>query len=48
MTNFFRYTAREFDTETNLYYYRARYLVSLKSPLYGEIARFLRRAGVEW
>jgi RHS repeat-associated protein len=23
--NFFRYTAREFDTETNLYYYRARY-----------------------
>ncbi len=25
LTNFFRYTAREFDTETNLYYYRARY-----------------------
>jgi len=26
LTNFFRYTAREFDTETNLYYNRARYL----------------------
>ncbi len=25
LTNFFRYTAREFDTETNLYNYRARY-----------------------
>lgn len=25
VTNFFRYTAREFDTETNLYFYRARY-----------------------
>jgi RHS repeat-associated protein len=25
LTNFFRYTAREFDTETDLYYYRARY-----------------------
>lgn len=25
LTNFFRYTSREFDTETNLYYYRARY-----------------------
>jgi RHS repeat-associated protein len=25
LTNFFRYTAREFDTETNLYEYRARY-----------------------
>lgn len=25
LTNFLRYTAREFDTETNLYYYRARY-----------------------
>jgi RHS repeat-associated protein len=25
LTNFFRYTAREFDTETGLYYYRARY-----------------------
>jgi len=25
LTNSFRYTAREFDTETNLYYYRARY-----------------------
>jgi RHS repeat-associated protein len=25
LTNFFRYTARDFDTETNLYYYRARY-----------------------
>jgi RHS repeat-associated protein len=25
LTNFFRYTAREFDIETNLYYYRARY-----------------------
>jgi RHS repeat-associated protein len=25
MTNPFRYTAREFDTETSLYYYRARY-----------------------
>jgi RHS repeat-associated protein len=25
LTNFFRYTAREFDTETNLYYYRTRY-----------------------
>jgi RHS repeat-associated protein len=25
LTNFFRYTGREFDTETNLYYYRARY-----------------------
>jgi len=26
LTNFFRYTGREFDTETNLYYSRARYL----------------------
>jgi RHS repeat-associated protein len=25
LTNSFRYTAREFDTETSLYYYRARY-----------------------
>lgn len=25
LTNFFRYTAREFDTETNLYHHRARY-----------------------
>jgi RHS repeat-associated protein len=25
LTNFFRYTARDYDTETNLYYYRARY-----------------------
>jgi RHS repeat-associated protein len=25
VTNFLRYTAREFDTETSLYYYRARY-----------------------
>jgi RHS repeat-associated protein len=25
LTNFFRYTGREFDTETNLYYYRNRY-----------------------
>jgi RHS repeat-associated protein len=25
LTNFFRYTAREFDSETNLYYYRPRY-----------------------
>jgi RHS repeat-associated protein len=25
LTNFFRYTAREFDAETNLYFYRARY-----------------------
>jgi len=35
LTNFFRYTAREFDTETNLYYYRARYY----DPVIG---RFLR------
>lgn len=26
LTNFFRYTGREFDTETGLYYFRARYL----------------------
>jgi RHS repeat-associated protein len=25
LTNFFQYTGREFDKETNLYYYRARY-----------------------
>jgi RHS repeat-associated protein len=25
LTNFFRYTGREFDTETNIYFYRARY-----------------------
>src|SRR5207244_6439354 len=25
LTNFFRYTGREFDTETNLYFLRARY-----------------------
>jgi len=25
VTNFFRYAAREFDTEAGLYYYRARY-----------------------
>ncbi len=25
LTNFFRYTAREFDAETNFYFYRARY-----------------------
>jgi RHS repeat-associated protein len=29
LTNFFRYTAREFDTETNLYYYRGRYVDSV-------------------
>ena len=23
--NYFQYTGREFDTETNIYYYRARY-----------------------
>lgn len=26
LMNFFRYTAREFDTETNLYDYRGRYV----------------------
>ena len=25
LTNWFQYTGREFDTETSLYYYRARY-----------------------
>jgi len=25
LTNFFQYTGREYDTETNLYFYRARY-----------------------
>ena len=34
VTNFLRYTAREFDTETNLYFYRARYYDS-------SIGRFL-------
>jgi len=35
LTNPFRYTAREFDTETNLYFYRARYL----DPLVGRFVR---------
>jgi hypothetical protein len=25
VTNYFRYTAREFDSETGIYYYRSRY-----------------------
>jgi RHS repeat-associated protein len=35
LTNSFRYTGREFDTETSLYYYRARYYDSITG-------RFLR------
>jgi uncharacterized protein RhaS with RHS repeats len=34
LINSFRYTAREFDPDTNLYYYRARYL----DPASGRVA----------
>jgi len=36
LTNSFRYTAREFDTETSLYYYRARYYDSGAGRFLGE------------
>ncbi len=36
LTNPFQYTAREFDTETNLYYYRARYYDPLAGRFLGE------------
>jgi RHS repeat-associated protein len=36
LTNFFRYTGREFDTETGLYYYRARYLDASTGRFLGE------------
>jgi RHS repeat-associated protein len=36
LTNFFRYTGREFDTETNLYYYRARYYDQTTGRFIGE------------
>jgi RHS repeat-associated protein len=36
VTNPFRYTGREFDTETNLYYYRARYYDSTAGRLLSE------------
>jgi len=41
LTNPFQYTAREFDTETNLDYYRARYY----DPLTG---RFLNEDSIRW
>ena len=36
LTNPFRYTAREFDTETNLYFYRARYYDPTAGRFLGE------------
>jgi RHS repeat-associated protein len=36
LTNPFRYTAREFDTETSLYYYRARYYDTLAGRFVSE------------
>jgi RHS repeat-associated protein len=45
LTNSFRYTAREFDSETDLYYYRARYFAP-------GVGRFLSedpiKAGINW
>ncbi|MGB7154128.1 MAG: IPT/TIG domain-containing protein [Candidatus Acidiferrales bacterium] len=42
LTNFFRYTGREFDTETNLYYYRARYYDPTNGRFISEdLARFM-------
>jgi len=41
LTNPFRYTAREFDSETNLYYYRARYY----DP---QVGRFLSEDSVKF
>ena len=38
LTNPFRYTARESDSETNLYYYRARYYVSVNRRPSGQRA----------
>ena len=32
LTNFFRYTARDFDGEIGLYYYHSRYYDSLRVP----------------
>ncbi len=34
LTNPFQYTAREFDLETNIYYYRARYYDQTRITLY--------------
>jgi RHS repeat-associated protein len=36
LTNYFRYTGREFDIETNLYYYRARYYDPTNGRFFGE------------
>ncbi|MGB7229083.1 MAG: RHS repeat-associated core domain-containing protein [Candidatus Acidiferrales bacterium] len=36
LTNFFRYTGRELDTETNLYFYRARYYDPTTGRFLGE------------
>jgi RHS repeat-associated protein len=36
LTNFFRYTAREFDTESSLFYYRARYFDPVAGRLVSE------------
>ncbi len=36
LVNSFRYTGREFDSETNLYYYRARYYDSGAGRFVGE------------
>lgn len=36
LTNFLRYTGREFDTETSLYYYRARYYDALAGRFLSE------------
>lgn len=41
LTNFFRYTGREYDTETGLYFLRARYL----DPITG---RFLGEDPIRW
>ena len=47
LTNSFRYTGREFDTETSLYYYRARYYDATSGRFIGEDP-FRFRAGVDF
>ena len=43
LINPFQYTAREFDTETSLYYYRARYYDSAIEPFVSEDLRLPRK-----
>jgi RHS repeat-associated protein len=45
LINSFRYTAREFDPETNLYNYRARYLDPASGRFIGEDPKRFQAAG---